>query len=121
MEIDPGLEKIVFNKGNLTKLKMVKSKIDVILAKEGLEGLKKYVGESFLGLLAELLPELQKFFEFNLKQAIDKENINDYTENGSNVDRLQQDLKEKNNLLETVSTRLNHLYETLSSDFENSQ
>ncbi|MFX0104429.1 MAG: hypothetical protein ACFE75_02930 [Candidatus Hodarchaeota archaeon] len=101
------LEKIVFDKENLTILKNAISKVDT-----GEISLKE-LRQQIIELRVRLLDNLLKFFPFYLKQAITEKSLRDFTQDTNNMAQLEQELEERNELLEEVGTRINRVFETL--------
>lgn len=101
------LEKIVFDKDNLIKLKSAIDKVD-----SGEISLKE-LRQKIIELRVLLLNGLIKFIPFYLKLATTKKSLGEFSQNKTNTTQLGQELQERNELLEKVGSRLNRIYETL--------
>jgi len=109
------LEKIVFDKGNLAILKTAIDKVNT-----GEISLKE-LRQQIIELRARLLDGLIKFLPFYLRQASKKKSLDEYTTNDTNTGKLQEELQERNELLEKVGSRIDRVYETLKDKLENSK
>lgn len=101
------LEKIVFDKDNLAILKTAINKVD-----SGEISLKE-LRQQIIDLRVRLLEGLIKYIPFYLKQTTSKKSLVEFTMNNTNNNQLEQELKERNELLEKVGSRINRIYETL--------
>jgi hypothetical protein len=94
------LEKILFNEKELIKLKE-----SITQLVSGTLSSKEFK-EKIIHLRTMLLEDLIKFYPYYLSQSSDKR---DQTENP-----YQQQLSERNSLLDTIGSRLQKLYEKLN-------
>lgn len=106
------LEKIVFDKDNLVMLKTAINKVNT-----GEISLKE-LRQQIIELRARLLDGLIKFLPFYLKQATTKKSLGEFSQNKTNTSQIQQELHERNELLEKVGSRINRVYETLKDKLE---
>jgi hypothetical protein len=99
------LEKILFNEKDLTKLK---TSINQLLT--GTLSSREFK-QRIIHFRTFLLEELMKFYPYYLNQYSEKVLFsNDQSKNNH-----QQQLEQRDSLLETIGTRLQSLYEKLSS------
>lgn len=106
-QLDDMLEKIVFEEQNLRKLR------DAINRFQSGELSIKEFREHLLLLRVEILDALKIFVPFQINLKNTKNSVSEFVEGGSNLSQLQQDLQERNELLETIATRLNIIFENL--------
>jgi len=103
------LEKIVFDENNLGKLKIALNQL-----KSGELSIKE-LRETIIELRAEMFEALLKFIPFQLKLRSAKKDLSQYTEVHPDSSQLEQEIQEKNSLLETIGSRLNRILENLDN------
>ncbi|MFW9969879.1 MAG: hypothetical protein ACFFDF_06735 [Candidatus Odinarchaeota archaeon] len=109
INIDKLLESIVFDKANLTDLKIALNKV-----KKGQISVNE-LGKTILELRVRILTTLKGLFPFHLKLANTQHSLEEFTDSSSHSPQLAQELEEKNKLLETISARIKRIFESLNS------
>jgi len=106
--IEEQLENIVFDKDNLNRLKeaLRKTRTGKLTLNE--------LGKKILEFRADILKVLIDFVPFHLKQTYTNNTLKDFTNEHSNTNQLEIELKEKDQLLGTLGTRLNKILENLT-------
>jgi hypothetical protein len=107
IDLEEILEKIVFDKDNLNKLKEA-----LQMTKSGDLSIID-LGKKILELRSLILKALVELIPFHLKLTNTNNSIEDFTGKRPNVPRLEQELEERNELLETIGSRINNIYEKL--------
>ncbi len=109
-QLDDMLEKIVFEEKNLQKLRNAINRFQ-----SGELSIKAF-REQLLLLRVEILDALKLFVPFQINLVSVNKSVSEFAEEGSNSSQLQQDLKERNELLETIGSRLNKIFENLAKN-----
>jgi hypothetical protein len=112
--IDKLLEKIVFDKDNLSELKNALNK-----TKSGELSVSE-LGKKILELRSHILKKLIEFIPFHIKQTYTHNALTEFSENTINKSQLEHDLEEKDRFLEKIGQRINKIYEKLSNGLETS-
>lgn len=115
IDIEEILEKIVFDKDNLDDLKKV-----LMEARSGKISIKD-LGKTIIKLRAHILEALKEFIPFHLKRESTSKSLAEFTQRSPNSPQLENELEEKNQLLETIGLRINKIYETLNNDLEGTE
>ena len=109
IKIEEQLENIIFDKENLERLREALKK-----AKTGVLSIVD-LGKKILELRSDLLSALIKFIPFHLKLTNTDKSLTEFTKEKSDYDQLKQNLKEREELLETIGSRINKIYENLEN------
>ncbi|MFX1420459.1 MAG: hypothetical protein ACFE9N_16260 [Promethearchaeota archaeon] len=112
IKVEEQLEKIVFDKENLNNLKeaLVKTKTGELSITE--------LGTKILELRSDILNTLIEFIPFHLKLTNTDKALTEFTNTISDTNQLKEALKEKDQLLEVISSRINKIYENLENDIK---
>lgn len=107
--LDDMLEKIVFEKQNLGKLREAIKKFN-----SGQLTLTQF-REQILLLRIEILEALKSFIPFQIHLVNTNKEVSEFAEGSSTSSKLQQEIHERDELLETIGTRLKKIFENLDS------
>jgi hypothetical protein len=113
INLEEVLEKIIFDKDNLTMLKEVINKVGT-----GQLSLRE-LRQKIIELRAHLLDELVKFVPFYIKQTASVNSLKEFTQDEYNITKLENELREKNEFLTRIGSRINNVYEKLKNTIEN--
>ncbi len=109
INIEEVLEKIIFDKENLAELKKA-----LIIAKSGELSIPE-LGKKILELRSRIFESLKKFIPFHLKLTTNHNSLEQFSKKSFNAAQLERELEEKNQLLETIESRINQLIENLNA------
>jgi len=104
------LEKDLFNEENLTTLKRLTNEVSTgkIPAKE--------LREAIINSRGDILDKLLTTFEFYARQISTQDQLSEFT--SGNNSQMTVNLQEKNELLEKVADKVNHIYEEVKKKLE---
>jgi len=102
------VEKVLFKEQNLIKLKELTRQVSTG------EIPAKVLRETIIKSRGVILNKLLPIFEFYAHQAATQDQLSDFT-SGSNS-QITAELQEKNELLEKVADKVNHIYEKVKKN-----